>query len=297
MTEAPPAPLAPARDRNIARQHRFWTRRAVTWDHDAGSNPGLVKVVEQVIECSGARESDHAVDLGCGSGQVSLGLARKVATVLAIDISEKMIALLLENAAAQRVENVRGKAIPVERLDFAPGSVDLVVTNYALHHLRDEDKPVVVERVYGWLRPGGRFVIGDMMFGRGGDARPRDHRLQALPPCPQGPRGLVAHREERQPLPAALPGAPDRHERLGEDDGECRVQRRDGRTRRERGSGRARDEAVLGRCWSAALRRQKGRSRSVNSTVATPIADAMYQGHGPSTSSSVQLPGGRRRYM
>ncbi len=174
MTEAPPAPLAAARDRNIARQQRFWTRRAATWDHGAGNNPGLVKVVEQVIALSGAQESDRAVDLGCGSGQVSLGLAKRVATVLAIDVSEKMIALLLENAAAQGIENVRGKAIPVERLDFAPGSVDLVVTNYVLHHLRDKDKPAIVERVYGWLRPGGRFVIGDMMFGRGGDSRDRE---------------------------------------------------------------------------------------------------------------------------
>jgi ubiquinone/menaquinone biosynthesis C-methylase UbiE len=174
MTEAAPSPLAPRPDRNIARQRRFWTSRAASWDHGAGNNPGLVRVVEQVVAQSEARESDHAVDLGCGSGQVSLALAGKVASVLAVDISEKMIALLSDNARRAGVSNVRGIAMPVEQLDFEPGSVDLVVTNYALHHLRDEDKPVVVGRVFGWLRPGGRFVIGDMMFGRGGDARDRE---------------------------------------------------------------------------------------------------------------------------
>lgn len=174
MADAPPTPIARSRDRNIARQHRFWTRQAVTWDHGAGNNPGLVKVVDQVVAQSGAQASDHAVDLGCGSGQVTLALAPRVASVLAVDISEKMIALLLDNARAKGIENVEGTALPVEQLDFARGSVDLVVTNYALHHLRDEDKPVLVERVHGWLRPGGRFVIGDMMFGRGGDARDRE---------------------------------------------------------------------------------------------------------------------------
>jgi ubiquinone/menaquinone biosynthesis C-methylase UbiE len=172
MATPPPAPL-PAR-RNIARQRRFWTRRAATWDHGAGNNPGLVKVVATVIAQAEPGPTDHAVDLGCGSGQVTLGLAGKTASVLAIDVSQKMIDLLLENAKRAGAANVDGRAIPIEELDFPPGSVDLVVSNYAFHHLRDADKPEVVQNIYSWLRPGGRFVLGDMMFGRGGDARDRE---------------------------------------------------------------------------------------------------------------------------
>ena len=167
-----PTPL-PA-DRNIARQQRFWTRRAATWDHGAGNNPGLVRVVEQVLAEADPRIGDSAVDLGCGSGQVTLALARRVGSVLAVDVSQKMITLLLENAAVAGISNVDGQAVPIEQLALADASVDLVVTNYALHHLRDEDKSALVRTVYRWLRPGGRFVIGDMMFGRGGEARDRE---------------------------------------------------------------------------------------------------------------------------
>ena len=53
-------------------------------------------------------------------------------------------------------------------------SIDLVVSNYALHHLRDADKAQVVRQVFSWLRPGGRFVLGDMMFGRGVEKRDRE---------------------------------------------------------------------------------------------------------------------------
>ncbi|HET9091609.1 MAG TPA: methyltransferase domain-containing protein [Acidimicrobiales bacterium] len=172
MTHTAPTPIHT--DRNLARQQRFWTRRAASWDHGAGNNPGLVKVVNAVLAEAEPRPDEHAVDLGCGSGQVTLSLAGKVASVLAIDISEKMIRLLLEHAGAAGVTNVDGRATPVEELDFEPGSVDLVVSNYALHHLRDADKPVLVRRAYQWLRPGGRLVIGDMMFGRGGDSRDRE---------------------------------------------------------------------------------------------------------------------------
>jgi ubiquinone/menaquinone biosynthesis C-methylase UbiE len=171
MTSTTPAD-SPSR-RNIARQQRFWTRQAVSWDHGAGNNPGLVKVVATVIDEAKPRANENAVDLGCGSGQVTLALATKTASVLAIDVSQKMIDLLLENAKDAGVTNVDGTAIPIEQLDFAPGTVDLVVSNYAFHHLTDKDKPEVVRRVFTWLAPGGRFVIGDMMFGRGGDSRDR----------------------------------------------------------------------------------------------------------------------------
>ena len=96
MTSAAPTPL-PSR-RNIARQQRFWTRRAVSWDHGAANNPGLVKVVQTVIAEAEPHSGDYAIDLGCGSGQVTLALAGRTASVLAIDVSQKMIDLLLDNA-------------------------------------------------------------------------------------------------------------------------------------------------------------------------------------------------------
>jgi len=161
-------------ERNIARQQRFWTRRAASWDHGAANNPGLVKVVALVLSESDPTPETRAVDLGCGSGQVTLALAKRCASVLGVDVSEKMIALLLENAARASVSNVEGRAVPIERLGLAQGSVDLVVSNYAFHHLRDRDKQVAVDEAFSWLRPGGKLVVGDMMFGRGGDARDRE---------------------------------------------------------------------------------------------------------------------------
>lgn len=160
-------------DRNIARQQRFWTRRAASWDHGAANNPGLVKVVERVLAEADPSSDTRAVDLGCGSGQVTLALAKSCASVLGVDVSEKMIALLLANARTEGVSNVTGRAVPIERLGLEEGSVDLIVSNYALHHLRDKDKQLAVDQAVRWLRPGGKLVIGDMMFGRGGDARDR----------------------------------------------------------------------------------------------------------------------------
>ena len=140
----------------------------------AGEQPGLVKVIERVLGEADPTPEAFAVDLGCGSGQVTLALARRCRTVLGVDVSREMIHLLLQNAAREGISNVKGRAVPIERLGLAQNSVDLVVSNYALHHLRDRDKQVAVNEACKWLRPGGKLVIGDMMFGRGGDPRDRE---------------------------------------------------------------------------------------------------------------------------
>ena len=166
-------PTATSAAANIARQQRFWSRRAASWDHGAANNPGLVKVVDRVLAEAAPGADSHVVDLGCGSGQLALKIAPGVTSVVAVDVSQAMIDLLVENGARQGIANVEGRAVPIEHLDLAPGSVDVVVSNYALHHLRDADKALAVRKAAGWLAPGGRLVIGDMMFGRGSDARDR----------------------------------------------------------------------------------------------------------------------------
>lgn len=167
----------------VAHQKRVWSKRAVTWDHM--NVPGLDKVIGVILqEVRGAladagrdgpesRSGTVAVDLGCGSGQLSFPLAELVGKVVAVDVSPVMIELLEANATREGRSGVEGRAVPIEQLDVAPGSLDAVVSNYALHHLRDADKAQAVARAATWLRPGGVMAIGDMMFGRGGDARDR----------------------------------------------------------------------------------------------------------------------------
>lgn len=131
-----------------------------------------------------------AVDLGCGSGQLSLPLARHGWRVTAVDISQKMVDLLRARAEQEHLACLSACVSPIESLDMAPASVDLVVSNYALHHLRDGDKQAVVRAVAEWLRPGGLLVVGDMMFGRGKTGRDREIiRAKAATMVGRGPAG------------------------------------------------------------------------------------------------------------
>lgn len=151
---------------------QLWDRRAHTWHHEG--SVGLESVISAVLDQAAAEPGCVAVDLGCGSGQLSVPLARLGAHVTAVDISPKMIDMVRARAAEEHLDQLTAQVAPVERLSIPAQSVDLVVTNYALHHLHDGDKQAVVRAAAGWLRPGGRLVVGDMMFGRGATKRDRE---------------------------------------------------------------------------------------------------------------------------
>lgn len=152
-------------------QRVVWSKRANSWDEM--SNPGLDRVVGELISMVGERPDATAIDLGCGSGQLSIPLASHVKEVLAVDIAPKMVELLSEKLERQQITNVRALVGSVQELGVGPSSVQLVCSNYVLHHLSDKEKAVFVRDAFAWLEPGGELVFGDMMFGRGATAEDR----------------------------------------------------------------------------------------------------------------------------
>ena len=157
---------------SISTQHRKWEGRADTWDGD--NDLGMTKVAAMAVEVSDVRPGMQCVDLGCGGGRLALVLARRGAKVIGVDVSELMIERMEAQARREGIETVSGMVAPIEHVTLPTGSIDLVITNYALHHLRDEEKEKVVKAAFEWIRPGGQLVIADMMLGRGSTARDRE---------------------------------------------------------------------------------------------------------------------------
>ena len=169
---------------------REWDRRVEKWHSHVTSGAAFGQVLDQLICLSSPKPTDTCVDLGAGTGFVTTALAPLVSSVLAVDISASMSASLAGQAARDGLANVSAEVHDLREFSLPPASVDLVVSSYALHHLVDPDKRALVARAAGWLRPGGRLVIADMMFGRGASQRDRDIlRQKVVALAAKGPGG------------------------------------------------------------------------------------------------------------
>ncbi len=185
------APEATGVDVRHAGYARRWGKRTSTWDHHVSSAPGFAAVREALLRVAGCRREDDVIDLGAGTGFVTLAVAPKVSSVLAVDFAPPMLEALAEQAERVGATNVSTLQADLAVLDRPAGSLDLVVSSYALHHLEDVDKRRLVERTYAWLRPGGRIVVADMMFGRGLSQRDRQIlRSKIAVLARKGPGGL-----------------------------------------------------------------------------------------------------------
>lgn len=169
---------------------RIWDKRVAGWHAHVTSTRGFEEVRDRLLAISGPRPADACVDLGAGTGFVALALAPLVDSVLAVDISPDMAESLVARAAQAGLRNVRAEVADLRTFRLPTASVDLVVSSYALHHLRDDDKRAMAAEVARWLRPGGRVVVADMMFGRGASRRDREIlRAKAAALASKGPAG------------------------------------------------------------------------------------------------------------
>jgi ubiquinone/menaquinone biosynthesis C-methylase UbiE len=168
-----------------------WDQRVEAWEEVAAS-ASFLAIRDRIVELAEPRRDDCVVDLGAGTGLLSLALAPHVKELIAVDISERMLERLDDAAAADGVHNVEPLVADLRRLPLDDESATLVVSNYAFHHLDDPGKELALAEARRILRPGGRLVICDMMFSL--SLEPRDRRLvweKVTGLLKRGPAGLV----------------------------------------------------------------------------------------------------------
>lgn len=84
----------------------FWNRLAARYD--AQSARYMETAYPRTIEAarSAADRDALVLDIGCGTGIVTLGVATAAAQVLGIDVAPQMVEIARQKAAARRVDNV-----------------------------------------------------------------------------------------------------------------------------------------------------------------------------------------------
>lgn len=123
---------------------------------------GRFAVWRRLLESMRLTGRERIVDLGCGRGAVLIMAARKVPQGHAIGVDrENRLRRTVGNAAAEQVK-VDLLPADLEKLPIDSGTIDLVISSLALHHLDEQGARAAIAEAVRILRPGGRVVIADL---------------------------------------------------------------------------------------------------------------------------------------
>lgn len=125
----------------------------------ASEVPAYDRLQTAMASAAGGVQVADALELGIGTGRTATALTSVLAgaRLVAIDASSEMLAY------ARAVHPDCDLRVARLEDELPPGPFDIVYSALAVHHLDDAGKADLFQRVAAALRPGGRFVLGDVI--------------------------------------------------------------------------------------------------------------------------------------
>jgi 2-polyprenyl-3-methyl-5-hydroxy-6-metoxy-1,4-benzoquinol methylase len=114
------------------------------------------ELFEHVKSSFGLNASKRVLDLGCGTGQLSIPLSNSVKEVVAIDANAEMIEEGLKQAHLAARTNIAWREMAAEVISPELGVFHLALFGGSFHWM---DRALVLERCYEILEPGGGIAI------------------------------------------------------------------------------------------------------------------------------------------
>ena len=110
--------------------------------------------------------AQHLLDIGCGAGNYSLKMLSKLPNLecTLVDLSGPMLDKALERVSNQTTKKVHVVKGDVREVPLKENHFDIILAGAVLHHLRDDhDWETTFKKIYGLLKPGGCFMISDLI--------------------------------------------------------------------------------------------------------------------------------------
>ncbi|MEO6033930.1 MAG: ubiquinone/menaquinone biosynthesis methyltransferase [Verrucomicrobiota bacterium] len=130
--------------------HRYWKRR--------------------LLQLARVKAGEQALDVCCGTGDISFGLANAGGETTGIDFSDAMLKIAAAKVEGLNAKVADGSTSPVPRfvqgdaqnLPFSGASFDVVTVGYGLRNLANWERGL--EEMWRVAKPGGRLLVLD--FGK-----------------------------------------------------------------------------------------------------------------------------------
>lgn len=108
----------------------------------------------------------QVLDIGCGAGNYSVMLSRKIKSVdvTLVDLSKPMLDKAHERVLAENKGMVKVWKGDFRSAVFSENTFDVIIATAVFHHLRDDnDWSDSFEKLFYWLKPGGSLWVFDLV--------------------------------------------------------------------------------------------------------------------------------------
>ncbi|WP_082929982.1 class I SAM-dependent methyltransferase [Mycobacterium sp. 1164966.3] len=123
---------------------------------------GFNRVYQKLIAQAELSDGQRVLEIGCGTGNLTTQAKRDHPGTELIGCDPDPRALSRARRKARRLAGIRFEHGYAQRLPYADGEFDRVLSSMMLHHLDEETKPAAAAEIFRVLCPGGRLQLVDM---------------------------------------------------------------------------------------------------------------------------------------
>ena len=141
---------------------KFWDRIAKSYAKQPIADQNAYQHKLDTIREHLTPESE-VFEFGCGTGSTALALSGAVRSIVATDLSQKMLDIAEERQAEAGASNVKFQRLDIESSAIEGNEYDVVLGMSIIHLL--ENREQVFQRVADSLKPGGVFFSSTVCTG------------------------------------------------------------------------------------------------------------------------------------
>ena len=132
--------------------------QSATYLHDFASSFQRYRL-RKVLAIHAISSEDRVLDMGCGWGTMTYGIARKAREVMGLDFSQRAVDHCNALLARTRARNVEFRVGDACDTGLPARSFDVVVAADLFEHLYPDDSEAVSAEAFRVLKPAGRFLV------------------------------------------------------------------------------------------------------------------------------------------